>query len=82
MLGNIPMLDINDGDFIRPPEKKVHPAVMYDFFAQMWVFLYVCGTPNLSTLFCGSRFRRAVQFNNNVAQRNGGGIAVDGGDVT
>lgn len=33
-------------------------------------------------LFCGPRFRRAVQFNNNDSQYNGGGLAVDGGEVT
>ena len=31
---------------------------------------------------CGPSFRRAVQFNDNEAEGFGGGIAVEGGDVT
>ena len=43
-------------------------------------FLFTPVTPNRSVR--DSTFRSAVQFNNNAASGLGGGIAVDGGDVT
>ena len=39
--------------------------------------------PSISFVsFWGVRFRRAVQFNDNDAGDFGGGIALEGGDVT
>ena len=49
----------------------------------MYIYIFILFTPvTPNRSVCDSRPRSVVQFNNNDANGLGGGIAVDGGDVT
>ena len=64
-----------------PARGEAYSALKQFVFAYSLLFCFARDTQT-SSRFHGSSFRRAVQFNNNVAGDFGGGIAVEGGDVT
>ena len=64
-----------------PMSNNVCSALICVSFAN-FVCFYMRVIRQIDYLSGGTSFARAVQFNNNEASIYGGGIAVDGGDVT
>ena len=67
-------------DFVPPPV-QVYSALIHILRILVALALHAWHAKSVC-LCCGFSFRRAVQFNNNSCGGFGGGIAVEGGDVT